>query len=133
MSNVLKILGNYGNVRFILILLIWKALKNLLVHNFVIVFCAFVRLVIIEIFSRNSLGAVSLLLRREGIKNRMSITALTEVLVWWYWKLNHKKLWLILFNFTCFIIKMITIHKRSIVYQINDICSLLPYKVNNFS
>lgn len=53
MNNVLKILRNYGNVRFILILLIWKALKNLLVHNFLIGYCAFVRLVIIEISGSN--------------------------------------------------------------------------------
>ena len=110
-----------------------EGLKKFLARNFLIGYCAFVRLVIIEISGRNSLGAVSLLLGTVAIKNRMSITAFTKVLFWWYWKLNQKTLWLILFNFTSFIIKMISIHKYSIVYQKNDICSLLPCKINDFS
>ena len=59
-----------------------EGLKKFLARNFLIGYCAFVRLVIIEISGRNSLGAVSLLLGTVAIRNRMSITALTEVLVW---------------------------------------------------
>ena len=59
-----------------------EGLKKFLVRNFLIGYCAFVRLVIIEISGRNSLGAVSLLLGTVAIRNCMSITAFTEVLFW---------------------------------------------------